>query len=484
VKPAPWTRSWSCTRPRSHAPRVSIGAVGTFAGAAVTGVVMSVVVASGRPILASRWSLLGQLAVWGLAWIVAVAAAFRLPRRLAVVAVMAVGVALRIAALAGPPTTSDDLYRYSWDGRVQSAGIDPYAYAPASPALAGLRDPWLWPDPAGCAALHRPTGCTRVNRPPALTIYPPVAEGWFAAAYRLAGAGARHKTWQVAGLVTELGVLALLPVALRRYQRDPRWLALYALSPVPVVEVVNNGHVDGLAVVAIVAALAVAAGPRTWWRDVGAGALIALAALVKLYPAVLLVALVAMAGSHRYRSLVRAGITAAVVAALAYFPHVVRVGPRVLGYLPGYLSEEHYNTGARFLLANLTHLPGGPMSALALAGVVAWVLARKPPVPVIAGALLGALLLATSPVQPWYAVTLLAVATVAGAPWWAAVVVAGYPYFFAIILEDRHATGHGQVAYGLALLVVVAAGRGHGLAPEVARRRELQSDPSRPDRSA
>src|SRR6202035_2198863 len=106
------------------------------------------------------------------------------PRRFAVAAIVAAGVALRIAALAGPPTTSDDLYRYSWDGRVQAAGIDPYASPPTSAALVRLRDPWLWPDAAGCAALHRPDGCTRINRPGQRTVYPPLAEAWFAVAYR------------------------------------------------------------------------------------------------------------------------------------------------------------------------------------------------------------------------------------------------------------------------------------------------------------
>jgi hypothetical protein len=266
-----------------------------FAVAAAAGVALSATVASGRPILFSRWSLLGELAAWGVVWMAAVAAAWRLPRRAAVAAILVAGIALRLAALAGPPPTSDDLYRYAWDGHVQAAGVDPYAYPPDRRALAGLHDSWLWPDAAGCATLNRPPGCTRINRPSQRTIYPPVAEAWFAAAFRIGGDAGRHKTWQVAGLLTELAVLALLPLTLRRWGRDPRWLAWYALSPAPVFEIVTNGHVDGLAVVAIVAALAVAAGPTVWWRDVAAGALIGAAALVKLYPGILLLALAARA---------------------------------------------------------------------------------------------------------------------------------------------------------------------------------------------
>ncbi|MBI3021416.1 MAG: hypothetical protein HYY59_05415, partial [Candidatus Omnitrophica bacterium] len=46
-----------------------------------------------------------------------------------------VAVLARLFALGMTPTLSNDLYRYRWDGRVQLAGIDPYAYPPNDPAL-------------------------------------------------------------------------------------------------------------------------------------------------------------------------------------------------------------------------------------------------------------------------------------------------------------------------------------------------------------
>jgi len=436
-----------------------------FVGSAVVGVALMANVASGRPILAGRWSLLGELAVAGGAWAAGVVAAFHLPRRAALPAVVLVALALRVAALAGPPTTSDDLYRYSWDGRVQAAGTDPYAQPPDSPRLAGLREGWLWPDAAGCAAIHRPPGCTRLNRPPDRTIYPPVAEGWFAAIYRLAGVGARAKSWQVAGMLTELGALAVIVVGLRRWGRDDRWVALYALCPAAALELVNNGHVDGLAILLTAAALAVVVPPARApgripgvWRDVAFGALVGGAALVKLYPVLLLVAVVGTPRGRRLPALARAGAAAGVVAAAGYLPHVVAVGPKVLGYLPDYLREEHYDKGGRFLLANAVGIPArwaGPVSALVLAGAVAWVVARRPPAPDAACALMGTLFLTVTPVQPWYAVSLVAVAAIAARPAWVAVVVAGYPYFFAVILDSSQAVGIGQLAYGTAGAVVV-----------------------------
>jgi hypothetical protein len=201
------------TRPERRATAV-------FGVAVAAGVTLSAVLAARRAILYTRWSLLVVLAAWALAWAVAVVAGLRLPRRRAVALIFVAGVALRLAALGGPPSTSDDLFRYSWDGRVQAAGVDAYAHPPDSPALAGLKEPWLWPDAKGCAQLNRPPGCTRINRPAVRTIYPPVAEAWFAGVYRVAGIGSHHKAWQVAGLATEVGVLLLLPVALRRCWRS------------------------------------------------------------------------------------------------------------------------------------------------------------------------------------------------------------------------------------------------------------------------
>lgn len=450
-----------------------------FGAAGMAGVALSLAVATGEPIRDARWALLARLAVWAVAWAVGVVCAFRLPRRVAVPAVFALAVALRLAALAGQPVLSDDLHRYAWDGRVEASGTDPYLHPPDSPELAGLREEWLWPDAEGCAALQREEGCTRINRPSVRTIYPPVAQGWFAVVYRVAGIDTHHKAWQAAGLLTDLALIGLLPAVLRAWRRDERWTALYALSPVPVVEVVNNGHVDGLAALLVVLALLAAARRR----PLLVGALVGAAALVKVYPAVLALAFVAAVPAARRRAvLARVGGAAAAVVALAYLPHVAASGVRVLGYLPGYLREERYDEGGRYLLAGLLGLPPW-LTALLAAGGVAAVAARLwwPPrrtgdaerglarssvtssgwgaAPVGCAALLGALLLAVTPVQPWYAVTLLAVATVAAVPAWVAVAVAGYPYFFAVILDAPHAVAIGRVSYGLALLVVVLGSR-------------------------
>ncbi|MFI1159113.1 hypothetical protein [Streptomyces sioyaensis] len=79
------------------------------------------------------------LAGYAVAWALFAAAAWtvrKVPARAATVLVLAGSVAVAVAALATPPRTSNDMFRYVWDGRVQAAGISPYTHPPAAPQLA------------------------------------------------------------------------------------------------------------------------------------------------------------------------------------------------------------------------------------------------------------------------------------------------------------------------------------------------------------
>jgi hypothetical protein len=55
-------------------------------------------------------------------------------------------IAVQLPQLFFQPRTSDDAYRYIWDGRVLLAGVDPYRFVPLDSALAGHRDPLLFPE--------------------------------------------------------------------------------------------------------------------------------------------------------------------------------------------------------------------------------------------------------------------------------------------------------------------------------------------------
>ncbi len=445
-----------------------------FVVAAGAGVSLSFHVASGKYINTIRWHLFAELAWWFGAWVAAVVCALHLPRRVALVAILLAAILLRIGALDGPPRLSTDANRYSWDARVQLAGIDPYRYPPVAEQLIGLRESVSFPNAARCAELKHAPGCTIINHPKDRTIYPPVAEAWFTAVYWLAGGiHSGNKVWQATGFATELGTMALILLLLYQRRRDPRWVALYALSPIPVLEAVNNGHVDGLAVLLVLAALFVLgvpspgleSSPGPWWtpgrRAVAAGVLVGAATLVKLYPAAALLPIVS-APWLRWRHRIGAAAALVVTVVIGYVPHVLAVGPKVLGYLPGYLRAESYTgTGNRFLLVDLLHLHSTHEIDAVVAAVVlvaAAVIFFTRPDPLVAGAaIFGVLLLVANPVQPWYSMVLLGLAAAAPRPRWALVPAAAYPYFFAVILGAKHRPGIGQWSYGVALGGVVVA---------------------------
>lgn len=139
-------------------------------------------------------------------------------------------VGLRLIALAAPP--GDDLWRYLWEGRIQLHGFNPYLLAPDAPALASLRDAVVWP---------------RVNHREWAAIYPPLVETGFHAMAALGAGPLAHKAWYaLADLGTCAGVVALAG-------GDRRRAAWYAWNPLAIYEFAGAGHFDSLMVVTLVA---------------------------------------------------------------------------------------------------------------------------------------------------------------------------------------------------------------------------------------
>jgi hypothetical protein len=425
----------------------------TFAGLAI-GVVASLVLELHfnhlGGILRGRWEKLAVLGAWWVAFALAAWCLLHVPRRPAVGLLFAGTILFNAAALTAGPQLSDDLYRYAWDGRVQAAGIDPYRYPPDDPRLASLRDDWLWPDPAECADIGRAPGCTRLNRPSERTIYPPVAQVWFRLLDLLLPGDAEEKGLQVVHGLVGVALVALIVAVLRDLGGDPRWAVLYAWSPLAIVEATMDAHVDVVAATLAVAALWVLNRGRHWLS----GALLGAATGIKLLPALVLpVAL-------RARPL-RVASGAIVVMVVAYLPHVLALGLRVLGYLPGYLQEERYDDGGRFLLLGLVGLDGSlaTVAAVAVGAATLWVVMSREDHTAAGRArqLVGVAFLVATPVQPWYATLLIAIAVLEGAWQWLFVAAAGYPLYFAEVL-DAPARPVGVASYGIAALVVVAVG--------------------------
>jgi len=315
--------------------------------------------------------------------------------RAAIAVVLVVAILARLALAVHPPTLSDDIYRYVWDGRVQAAGINPYRYPPRSPALEQLRDARIYEN---------------LNRKFAPTIYPPAAQGVFRVAYAAHPDSVRWTKLVFVGV--DAIAIMLLALLLLRYGRRPELALLYAWHPLALVEVGHGGHVDVVAVALLLGSLLL----NVRGRPLAAGIALAGAALVKFYALAALPALAAR-GKRRAALLVTA---AAGTVVLAYLPFL-EVGTRVLGYLPGYLEEEGFDSGGRFYLLGLVGLDGSTASSLyqllALAALGALALAvwrRRGNEPEGTALLLVAALLLVTPAYPWYVLLPLALLPFAG----------------------------------------------------------------------
>ncbi|MCF3136177.1 glycosyltransferase 87 family protein [Streptomyces olivochromogenes] len=379
------------------------------------------------------------LAGYAVAWALFAAAAWtvrQVPARAATVLVLLGAAAVALAGLATQPRTSNDMYRYAWDGRVQGAGISPYAYPPAASELAPLRDNWLFPSGPSCkgwALTHTDSGlCVRINRPTVPTIYPPVAEGWYLAVHAVSPPDSRHKPLQVGGAVLAFGTTVALLVVLRRRgdpQRAPTRAALWAWCPAVAFEAVNDAHIDTLGVLFTVLALGTStAGARR-------GALLGAAIAVKILPVLALPG--ALSGQRSPARVLRVLASTVAAITLAYLPYVLASGTGVLGYLPGYLHEEGYDPGhvRRFALLRLLlpNAAAGATAAVLLALTALYVWRRGDPARPWCGALLmtGTALLLFSPSYPWYSLLVIAFVALDGRWEWLTVTLAGTVLYLA-----------------------------------------------------
>jgi alpha-1,6-mannosyltransferase len=313
--------------------------------------------------------------------------------RRALIASFALAIAMQALLIFTPPTLSDDMYRYVWDGRVQAQGISPYRYPPDAPELQALRDDAVW---------------RFINRKHAVTVYPPGSELAFALLWRVRPDSVRW--FQVAMALGGLSAAGLLVGLLRALGRSTARVLIFLWSPLLLFETAHAAHVDGLVLPLLVG---------TWWarvreRDGIVGLLLGLATAVKLYPALLLPALWR---PRHPQGRWRMPLAFALTLTACYAPYTLASGRPPIGYLPNYFKER-FNMGlADELIPRFIRWGVDPDRGLLLltAGVLAalglWMVLR----PATDGAtalrrcvwLIGAFTLLTQNLFSWYMLWLL-----------------------------------------------------------------------------
>ena len=299
--------------------------------------------------------------------------------------IWAIAILARLALLPLAPELSDDIHRYLWDGHVLTQGVSPYAHPPGDEALAALRTPW-----------HG-----EINHPEVPTIYPPLSQLLFGT---VALAGGSIIAAKLLWLCFDLGCGLLLHRIAGRTGRNPApVLVWYLWSPLLIVETAWSAHFDAVGLF-LLAALILVAG-----RSAASGALLAAATLVKFAPAAALPALVRRRGHATLLAFVA-------VCAVFYLPFA-GVGPTALTEgLRTYARHWTANEGAFAVIAAVVRDPvqaRAAATALVLA-VVAWVTWRRYSVERALLWILGAGLLLSPTVHPWYVLWVLPMAALRG----------------------------------------------------------------------
>jgi hypothetical protein len=204
---------------------------------------------------------------------------------------------------------------------------------------------------------------------------------------------------------------------------------------------------------------------RTRRRTALGGVLLGLAIATKLTPALAVPALLR-------RRWLTVALAASSAFAAVYVPHVLTVGTKVIGFLPGYLKQEGYSGGTRFGIIGLfaTSWLAVVLAVLILGAVAFAVLQFGNPDRPWEGAVVmtGAALAVTTPHFQWYSLLLVMLVALDGRPEWLAFAAGGYyaaePSMGRFTVPYRFLDAF---AYGSAVLIVAA---GWLIRHEIARR--------------
>jgi alpha-1,6-mannosyltransferase len=337
----------------------------------------------------------------------------------------AVVIALRLVAL--PLAPGDDFWRYQWEGKIQQAGFNPYVCAPDDPQLEPVR--------AEFPEWHK------INHRDFRAIYPPGAELLFAGLSRISDSALLYKLLFAGADIATIAVLLRLFSVAAVYDRRPaadtspyRNAAWYAWNPLVVYSFAGAAHFDSLMILPMVAGILLLArfenetdSRRKWWLALAASAAFGIAISIKLVPAFLLLCCVFALGYRAITLAVSAAIplglsllygypTVPIWDSLRRFAHVTR-----LNDLFWWLIEEtiwpnphqknyHYNV---ILLV-----------AVAVVSLLAWWNWKRAMLWV-----LGATLIFSPVLHPWYCTWLLPLATWRRAFAWHVLSITLFAYF-------------------------------------------------------
>ncbi len=310
--------------------------------------------------------------------------------------ILVLGAFLRLLLL--PMAPGDDFWRYWWEGLIQWEGVNPYLLAPAAPELEGLRPPW-W---------------GRMNHPTWPAIYPPLAQLFFR--FLTIAGPLTLLAFKLSFLFGDLLVVALLARWNPGAGGGDRAALSYATHPLALWAACGAAHFDIWMVAPMMATLFILLHGGGRWRMPLAAFTLGLAVAVKFIPL--------LAGFVWVRTFGRRAPWLALVGLCLLLPALAFGFPTVNPWatLGTFAESARFNDFFWWLLDPLLRWELGGTNDLYLkltvvvCGLIGLGFRRD-----AQGALfstLGAVLLFSPVLHPWYLTWLLPLAILARSPFW------------------------------------------------------------------
>lgn len=360
-------------------------------------------------------------------------------------------IVFRLLFLFSTPELSDDYHRFVWDGRLINANESPYELPPES--ISDKAKDSI--DPAGELL-------EGMNSESYYSVYPPFNQMFFAVAVFVGGdIDNTLIVLRLMLIIAELALIALLWSICNRTGRQ-RWVGLYALNPLVIVEISGNLHFEGLVALFLIASV------YALWRkrSVVTGIMLGLAAGLKLTPFIFFPAIWQYAGWRRGAMIV---ITATLAfLASGWWMLKPSTAMNIFESIQLYFRSFEFNASIYYLVREVgewilgynpiavagTVLP--LIGALVILGISFRKTRRNINQLCITLVLVGtAYLFFATTVHPWYLIPILAVAvpTRLVFPWvWSAMVVLSYSAY----QSDTYQENLYLVFFGYAVVVLVA----------------------------
>jgi len=296
---------------------------------------------------------------------------------------LVVGIIFRVTLWPLVPTLSNDLYRYRWDGNAQLHGLNPYLAQPEDPALAPL---WNTSDPYE----------SRMPATDMPTIYPPLAEQVFKYSARYLPATVAFKLPME---LCDIVVMILLAVWLRAEGGRAYQLAIYAWSPLVIVEFAASGHSDALALAALVAAFVIIKSRRTV-----STLLLAAATLLKSFPILLFPLWLRRNGWPRSARAWFEGAAAAAFALICAWPYRAALHqiPITMATFEANWQDNNASLYTLLKIFSDSHEFAAGIGVGVTVGLAIWTALRKIEPTRAAFLILGAVLIFSPNAYPWY----------------------------------------------------------------------------------